>query len=72
MILIAVFAVIILLRLYDWSNGRDNGRGILSPLGMIFVAAGALIRPRNRQLSYIFTGITLVLVISGLILMLVY
>ncbi len=71
-ILIAVFAVIVLWRLYDWSNGRDSLRGILSPLGMIFVATGALIRPRNRNLSYIFTGIALVLVISGLILMLVY
>lgn len=71
-ILMAVFAALVLWRLYEWSNGRDNLRGILSPLGMIFVGAGAIIRPRNRNLSYVFTGIALVLVFTGLALMLVY
>lgn len=71
-ILIVVFAVITAIRLYGWANGTDNLRGILSPLGMIFVGAGALIRPRNQMLSYVFTGIALVLVISGLILMFIY
>ena len=71
-ILMAVFAVIVALRLYAWANGTDNLRAILSPLGMIFVGAGAIIRPRNRNLSYVLTGIALVLVISGLILMFVY
>lgn len=70
-ILIAVFVVIITFRLYGWANGTDNLRGILSPLGMIFIGAGAIIRPRNPNLSYVFTGIALVLVISGLILMFV-
>ncbi len=71
-ILIAVFAVIIAFRIYGWASGTDNLRGILSPLGMIFVGAGAITRPRNRNLSYVLTGIALVLVISGLILMFVY
>ena len=71
-ILIAVFSVIFLWRLYDWSNGRDSLRGIMSSFGMIFVGIGALIRPRNRNLSYVFTGIALVLVITSLILMLIY
>lgn len=72
MILIAVFAAVVLWRLYDWSNGQDNLRGVLSPLGMIFVGAGALIRPRNKMLSYIFTGIAMILVISGLVLLFIY
>ncbi len=72
MVLIVVFTAFVFLRLYSWSNGRENLRGILSPLGMIFVGLGAIIRPRNRMLSYVFTGVALVLVISGLVLMLVY
>lgn len=71
-ILIAVFVVIVVWRFYEWSIGRDNLRGILSPLGMIFVGLGAITRPRNRNLSYVFTGIALVLVVTGLILMFVY
>ena len=71
-ILMVVFAGIIAFRLYGWANGTDNLRGVLSPLGMIFVGAGAILRPRNRNLSYVFTGIALVLVVSGLILMFVY
>lgn len=71
-ILIVVFGAIVLWRLYLWSDGRDNLRGLLSPLGMIFVGLGAILRPRNRNLSYIFTGIALVLVIAGLILMIIY
>lgn len=70
--LMVVFAALVVYRLYEWSQGRDSLRGILSPFGMIFVGAGAIIRPYNRQLSYIFTGIALILVLSGLILMLVY
>jgi polyferredoxin len=72
MVLVAVFSALVLWRLYNWSNGQDNLRGILSPLGMIFVGLGAIIRPRNRMLSYAFTGIALVLVISGLVLMFIY
>jgi UDP-N-acetylmuramyl pentapeptide phosphotransferase/UDP-N-acetylglucosamine-1-phosphate transferase len=71
-ILIVVFAVVIVLNLYNWTQGKENLRGILSPLGMIFVGAGAIIRPRNPKLSYVFTGIALVLVLTGLILMFVY
>lgn len=72
MILVVVFGAFILFRLYLWSNGRENFRGLLSPLGMVFVGLGAIIRPRNRMLSYVFTGIALVLVITGLALMLIY
>ena len=71
-VLIAVFLVIIAFRLYGWANGTDNLRGVLSPLGMIFVGAGAILRPYKRNLSYVLTGIALILVISGLILMFVY
>lgn len=71
-ILIVVFAAIVAWRLYQWSIGQDNLRGILSPLGMIFVGLGAIIRPRNRNLSYIFTGVALILVFTGLALMFIY
>ena len=71
-ILIAAFAVVIVFNFYNWTQGKENLRGILSPLGMIFVGAGAIIRPRNPKLSYVFTGIALVLVVSGLILMFIY
>lgn len=70
--LIVVFLVIIAFRLYGWANGTDNLRGILSPLGMIFVGAGAILRPRQPKLSYVLTGIALILVFSGLLLMFVY
>ena len=72
LILIVVFTGIVLFDLYRWSTGKENLRGLLPPLGMIFVGLGVIIRPRNRIVSYIFTGIALVLVISGLVLMLVY
>ena len=71
-ILLAVFTVIAVWHLYDWSRGRDNFRGALSPFGMIFLGIGALVRPKNRQLSYVFTGIAMILVFTGLILMFVY
>lgn len=71
-ILTVVFAVMVLWRLYDWSNGHENLRGFLSPIGMIFVGVGALIRPRNRNLSFVFTGIALILVFTSLVLMLIY
>lgn len=71
-ILIIAFAVVVAFRLYGWANGTDTLRGLLLPLGTIFVGAGAIIRPRNRNLSYVLTGIALVLVVSGLILMFVY
>ena len=71
-ILIVAFAAIIILQLYEWANGKDNFRSILAPFGMIFVGAGALVRPRNVMLSYILTGIALVLVVTGLVLMIIY
>ena len=71
-ILIAIFAVIAAWRLYDWSRGQDNLRGVLSPFGMIFLGIGAIVRPRNARLSYVFTGIALILVIASLILLFIY
>jgi hypothetical protein len=72
MVLIPFFLLIIIWRLYNWSNGQENFVGVLPPLGMIFVGMGTLIRPRNRNLSFLFTGIAMVLVITALILMFVY
>jgi hypothetical protein len=72
MILIVVFAVIAVWRIYDWSLGQDNLRGVLSPFGMIFLGTGAIIRPRNARLSYVFTGIAMILVFTSLILLLIY
>lgn len=71
-ILIAFFAVIILWRVYGWSQGQENLTSILPPLGMIFVGLGALVRPRNRILSLVLTGIAVLLVVSSLVLMFMY
>lgn len=72
LILIPVFAAIILLDLYEWSQGKDELRHILAPVGMLFVGAASLIRPRNKNLATVFVTIALVLVVGGLIAMLVY
>lgn len=71
-VLIAIFSVLALWRVYDWSRGQDNLRGVLSPFGMIFLGIGAIIRPQNARLSYVFTGIALVLVFASLILLFIY
>ncbi len=72
MILIVVFAVIALFQLYDWSRGQDSLRHVMSPLAMIILGISALIRPRNKQLSYVLTGIAIIIVVTNLILMFVY
>ncbi len=72
MILTPVFAALVLWQLYGWSNGRDNLRGILSPLGMFFVGLGLLAVGRNKTLSYILIGIAMILVISSLVLLIIY
>lgn len=72
MVLIAIFALLAVWRFYDWSRGQDNLRGVMSPFGMIFLGIGAIIRPQNKQLSYVFTGIALMLVLTNLVLMLIY
>ena len=71
-ILITVFAAVILWRVYDWSNGQGNLRDILSPLGMIFIGLGIIVRPHNRLLSYSMTGIAAILVVAGLVLAFTY
>lgn len=72
MILIAIFALLAVWRLYDWSRGQDNLRGVMSPFGMLFLGIGAIIRPQNAKLSYVFTGIALFLVFTSLILLFIY
>lgn len=67
-ILVTVFAAVILWRVYTWSNGQGNLRDILSPLGMIFIGLGIIVRPYNKILSYSMTGIAAILVITGLVL----
>ncbi|MDQ6788053.1 MAG: hypothetical protein M3033_14710 [Acidobacteriota bacterium] len=72
MIIIAVFAVIGSVQLYEWSRGEEPLRRVMSPLAMIILGIGALIRPGNKQLSYVLTGIAIILVIANVILMIIY
>jgi hypothetical protein len=67
MVLIAGFTIVILLNLYNWSQGDGNLRGIVAPLGMIFLGLMTLTSPRNKALSYIFLVIAATLVITGLV-----
>jgi len=71
-VLITVFVAVILWRVYEWSNGQGNLRDILSPLGMIFIGLGIIVRPQNKVLSYSMTGIAAILVITGLVLAFAY
>lgn len=72
MFLIPVFAVVVLMRLYNWNNGRDNLVGILPPLGMILVGVAQIIGKRNKTLTYALLAVAMIFVISGLVLMLTY
>lgn len=71
-VLITVFVAVILWSVYKWSNGQGNLRNILSPLGMIFIGLGIIVRPHNRVLSYSMTGIAAILVVTGLVLAFTY
>ncbi len=71
-ILAAVFAFIVLLRLYSWSQGKDGLHEILSPLGMVFVGLSTIVGSRNKNLSYVLLAIALILVVSGLATMFIY
>ena len=71
-VLIIVFVAVILWSVYKWSNGQGNLRNILSPLGMIFIGLGIIVRPHNRVLSYSMTGVAAILVVTGLVLAFMY
>ena len=71
-ILIVAFGIVVLLRLYSWSQGKDDLHEILSPLGMIFLGLSTIVGSRNKNLSRVLLAIALVLVISGLITIFVY
>lgn len=67
-VLIPIFALIILWRLYDWSRGEDHLSGILSPLGMIFIGLATITGTRNPPVYYLFLALGSISVIAGLIL----
>jgi uncharacterized membrane protein len=71
-ILIPVLVVIICIRLYSWSQGKDGLREILSPLGMICVGLANIFTGRNKTLSTIFVALGLILVTAGLVTLFVY
>lgn len=62
----AIFALIVLWRLYTWSQGKDGLHEILSPLGMCFVGLATITGSRNKMLSYVLLAIAMILVFSGL------
>lgn len=71
-VLLVVFALLIVFDFYQWTQGKGNLRSILSPFGFIFLGAAMLIRPRNAMLANVLTGIAIVIVVTGLILMIIY
>jgi len=72
MILIPIFGAVILWTLYNYANGKDNLRSILSPLGMIFLGIASLLDDRSKTLKSILLGVAMILVITGLVLVIVY
>ncbi|MDQ3131454.1 MAG: hypothetical protein M3Q99_11930 [Acidobacteriota bacterium] len=72
MILIALFGAVILWNLYNYTNGKDNLRSILSPLGMVFLGIASLLDDRSKTLKSILLGVAMILVITGLVLVIVY
>jgi hypothetical protein len=67
-VLIPVFALVVLWRLYDWSRGEDHLAGILSPLGMIFIGLATITGRRHQPLYYLFLALGMISVVAGLIL----
>lgn len=72
LIIIPIFAVIICIRLYSWSQGKGGLHEILSPLGMIFVGLANIYGTRNKTLSTVFVALGLILVVSGLVTLFIY
>lgn len=74
-ILIAVISgVVLAFRIAG--NLRDGGTswggwgGVLSPLGILMMAAGSLIDPRRGSTYRVFMGIAFALIVTGLVLVL--
>ncbi len=71
LILIPVFSIILVFKLYSWSRGKDDITGIFSPLTFIFVGLANIFSTRNRTLYYIFLAagvICAVAILTSLIL----
>lgn len=71
MILVPLFAAIILWRLYNYSNGKDNLSGILSPLGLTLIGIASIINERHKMLRTVLIAAAMILVISALVLLFV-
>lgn len=72
MILIPIFAAVILWELYSYANGKDNLRGIMTPLGMIFLGVASIVDERSKMLKSILLVAAMIIIISGLIMAIVY
>jgi cytochrome oxidase assembly protein ShyY1 len=72
MILIAVCTVLTLFDLYEWSHGHENLRRVMTPLALVIIGISNLIRPRNKHLSYVLTGIAIIIALTNLALMIIY
>jgi cytochrome bd-type quinol oxidase subunit 2 len=72
LVLMPIFALLALWRVYNWTQGKDNLYNTLPLFGMIFVGLASITRPRNKNLATVFTVIALILVVGGLIAMFVY
>lgn len=67
MVLIGIFFAVIVLRFFNWMQGKDNFYGILSPLGMIFVGLTQISVTGNKPLRSILLIAAMALVIAGLV-----
>jgi len=67
-ILIPIFTIVILINLYNWSQGKGNLSGTFSPLGMIFVGLASLVEKRNKTLSYALLAVGIIFALTGLVL----
>ena len=71
MILVPLFAAIILWRLYNYANGKDNLSGILSPLGLMLIGIASILSERYKMLRTILIAVAMILVVSALVLLFV-
>lgn len=72
LVLIPIFALLVLFMLYNWSQGKGSLTSIFSPLALMFVGLSTIFSTKNKVLQYIFLGLGMILVVTGLIFLIVY
>lgn len=65
--LIVLAVLLIVWRVYQWSQGRDNFYGIGSPLGLVFLFAAMIVGKSNIALYYGLLAAALLCVFASFI-----